>query len=104
MLDKSPGMWYNTIVHLAQCPQTAPFNTPCEQQKPQKEKEKMKISTVKLQSMMNKVIKGVGNNKLIPITSLIGITAEDGTLTIVSTDDTNYLYVSEVLDNEKEEF
>lgn len=55
----------------------------------------MKISTVKLQSMMSKVVKGVGNNKLIPITSLIGITLEDGTLTIVSTDGSNYLYVHE---------
>lgn len=55
----------------------------------------MKISTTKLQAMMTKVVKGVGNNKLIPITSLIGITVEDGTLTIVSTDSTNYLYASE---------
>lgn len=61
----------------------------------------MKISTVKLQAMMNKVVKGVGNNKLIPITSLIGITAADNKLTIEATDSNNYLYVtSDLIDSE----
>ena len=63
----------------------------------------MKISTTKLQSMMAKTIKGVGNNKLIPITCLIAIKAHDGVLTIVSTDGVNYLYVRENIDD-KDDF
>lgn len=62
----------------------------------------MKISTAKLQSMMSKVVKGVGNNKLIPITCLIGIEAKNKVITITSTDGTNYLYVRSNIDSEEE--
>lgn len=60
----------------------------------------MKIKTARLQEMMSKAMKGVGNNKLLPLTSLIAIKVEDGTLSIISTDATNYLYVSEKVESE----
>ena len=55
----------------------------------------MKIKTTKLQEMAGKAVKGSGNNKLIPITSLIGIKLVDGDLTLITTDATNYLYIIE---------
>lgn len=54
----------------------------------------MKIKTTKLQEMISKAIKGVGNNKLIPLTSLIALNVSDNKLTITSTDATNYLYIT----------
>ena len=53
----------------------------------------LKIGTAKLQEMVSRSIKGAGNNKLIPITSLVGITLNGGLLTLTTTDGTNYLYV-----------
>lgn len=53
----------------------------------------MNIKTIALQNMVAKVIKGVGSNKLIPITSMIGIKVEDEKLTLMSTDATSYLSV-----------
>ena len=38
---------------------------------------KTTIKTSVLKSMMSKVIKGVANNKMLPVTSLIGIEKED---------------------------
>lgn len=56
---------------------------------------KLKMETTKLQGMLSKSIKGVGNNKLIPLTSLMLVKLEDNTLTLVTTDATNYLYIRE---------
>lgn len=56
---------------------------------------KLKIGTAKLQEMVSRAIKGAGNNKLIPLTSLMNISLEKGKLTLTTTDATNYLYVSE---------
>ena len=57
----------------------------------------MKIKTLKLQEMVSKAIKGAGNNKLIPITGLIGIEVKDNKLSLICTDATNYIKVSEVV-------
>ena len=64
----------------------------------------LKIKTVVLQEMLSKAIKGAGNNKLIPITGLLGIkqnVAQD-TLTLITTDMSNYLYVSQSNKNDEE--
>lgn len=55
----------------------------------------MKIETKKLQSLLNKASKCVGNNKLFPLTSLICIEAKDNNITLTTTDSTNYLYISD---------
>lgn len=60
----------------------------------------MQIKTIKLQEMMSKLMKGVGNNKLIPITSLIAIKVVSGKLTLVATDATNYLYITNEIGGE----
>ena len=54
---------------------------------------KLTVNTLKLQTMLNKALKGATNNKLLPMTSLICLNVKDGVLTLVTTDDTNYLYV-----------
>ena len=56
---------------------------------------KLTVKTEKLKEMVSRVVKGVGNNKLIPLTSLMAIELKDSTLTLISTDATNYLYISE---------
>ena len=60
----------------------------------------MQIKTAVLQELLAKAVKGVGNNKLIPITALIGIEVKDNRLTITSTDFTNYLFVSTDIESE----
>lgn len=56
---------------------------------------KITLSTTKLQEMVSKAIKGVSNNKLLPLTSLLSIELKDGTLTMSTTDMSNYLFVKE---------
>lgn len=56
---------------------------------------KLTLNTKKLQELVSRAIKGVGNNKLIPITSLMAIELKDSVLTLITTDSTNYLYVKE---------
>ena len=56
---------------------------------------KLKISTVKLQEMVSRAVKGAGNNKMIPLTSLMALQLKKGRLTIITTDGTNYLYIHE---------
>lgn len=56
---------------------------------------KLTINTTKLQEMVSRAVKGVGNNKLIPLTSLMAIEVKNNTLTLITTDATNYLYISE---------
>jgi len=51
------------------------------------------INTLKFQEMLSKAVKGSSNNKLIPLTSLMGIKLSNNTLTITTTDMTNFLYI-----------
>lgn len=51
----------------------------------------LKIKTPVLQEMVAKAVKGAGNNKMIPLTSLMCIKLEGGELSITTTDATNYL-------------
>jgi DNA polymerase III sliding clamp (beta) subunit (PCNA family) len=56
---------------------------------------KITLKTEKLKEMVTRSAKGVGNNKLIPITSLMAIELKDNVLTLITTDATNYLYIVE---------
>lgn len=65
----------------------------------------MKIKTEILQKMVAKVINGASNNKMIPLTSLIGIsvkkdlmTREKSVLTLITTDGSNQLRVNQEID------
>ena len=58
------------------------------------------VKTSVLQDLVAKSIRGVGNNKLLPITSLMEIDGSDGILSLRTTDSTNYLTVSSNLDGE----
>lgn len=51
----------------------------------------MKIKTELLQKMITKAIQGASNNKMIPITSLIGIEVKGKDLTLMTTDGSNQL-------------
>ena len=64
---------------------------------------KLKLKTLKLQEMVSKSIKGASNNKMIPITGLMAIVLKKGVLTLITTDATNTLKVSEK-DIEGDEF
>lgn len=56
---------------------------------------KLTIKTATFKDMVAKVAKGVGNNKLLPLTSMIGISLADNVLTLTSSDGTNYLYIKQ---------
>lgn len=56
---------------------------------------KFTIRTTKMQEMVSKSARGAGNNKLIPLTGLLGMKLESGKLTLTTTDATNYLYIIE---------
>lgn len=56
---------------------------------------KLTMNTRRLQELVSRSIKGAGNNKLIPITSLMAIELKDSVLTLITTDATNYLYIKE---------
>lgn len=56
---------------------------------------KLTINAEKLKDMVSRAVKGVGNNKLIPLTSLMCIELKEAMLTLVTTDATNYLYITE---------
>ena len=56
---------------------------------------KVTIKTSILKDMVTRASKGVGNNKLIPITSLMAIEVKANELTLITTDATNYLYIME---------
>lgn len=56
---------------------------------------KLTLKTEKLKEMVSRAVKGVGNNKLIPLTSLMALEVKDNKLTLITTDATNYLYVVE---------
>lgn len=55
----------------------------------------LKIKAEKLKEMVSRAVKGAGNNKLIPITSLMAVELKDNTLTLITTDATDYLYIRE---------
>ena len=56
---------------------------------------KLTILTKTLQTMVTKVSKGAGNNKLLPITSMLDINVKDKLLTLTTTDMNNYVSVQE---------
>ena len=60
--------------------------------------------TTTLQEMVSKAVHCVSNNKLIPLTSLISLSVKDKTFTLITTDATNYFYVSAPTPIECEDF
>lgn len=65
---------------------------------------KFSINTEKLQNTITSVAKGVGNNKLLPVTELVGITLTDsGVVKFSSADGVNTLRVSTDLDGDLEQ-
>lgn len=56
---------------------------------------KFTIGTELMKDVVARAIKGAGNNKLIPITSMMCIELREGDLTVITTDATNYLYIKE---------
>lgn len=59
----------------------------------------LKIKTHVLQNLVSRANSGAGNNKMLPITSMMCIDCSDGAVTLCTTDATNYLYVSEKLED-----
>lgn len=53
----------------------------------------VKIKTAVLQDMMNKAVKGAGNDKAMPITQLMGVEVDEGYLCLTTTDGENFLTV-----------
>ena len=62
----------------------------------------MKIKTSILQKMVAKVINGASNNKMIPLTSLIGIEVKGKDLTLITTDGSNTFKVNQSIENIEE--
>ena len=56
---------------------------------------KLTVNTQTLQTMVAKSMKGASCNKMIPLTSLMAIELKDNTLSLTTTDATNYLSVRE---------
>lgn len=54
---------------------------------------KLSMNTAMLQNMVAKAVKGAGNNNDLLITQLMSISLKDNTLTLTTTDNSNYLYV-----------
>jgi len=55
---------------------------------------KVVLNTAQLQNLVTKAVKGAGNNKLLPMTSLMAISYDgNGMLSLTTTDNTNYLTV-----------
>ena len=53
------------------------------------------VGTSIFQNMLAKAVKGAGYNEAKPVTTLVAIKLKDGTLTLTTTDATNYLCVTE---------
>lgn len=71
----------------------------------------MKIKTDLLQNMIAKAIQGASNNKMIPLTSLIGIEVDKNYmsnqgsfLTLITTDGSNQLRIKQKIDDIREDF
>ena len=60
----------------------------------------IQLKTKVLQALTNKVVKGLGNNKILPITEMMGINIEGNKLALVSTDGTNKVEVFTTLEEE----
>lgn len=54
---------------------------------------KVTFDTHELKELVSKAVRGAGNNKLLPITSMLGISVGNNTLKFTTTDGTNYLYM-----------
>ena len=54
----------------------------------------IKLKTDSLKEAVNKVVKGMGNNKILPITEMIGVNLADKSLTFVTTDGSSKVQVS----------
>lgn len=61
---------------------------------------KITVRTAVLQTLVAKSMKGASCNKMIPITGFMAIELKDHTLRMITTDSTNYLYVSEKVEGE----
>lgn len=55
---------------------------------------KLTVNTTQLQAMLNKAVKGAGFDKTTPVTCLIAISLKDGKLTLMTNDQSNYLYIT----------
>lgn len=64
----------------------------------------LQIKSDVFKDMVVKSVKGCGNNKLIPITSLMGIKVENGILTLQTTDAVNYLYIRHKIETDADTF
>lgn len=53
----------------------------------------MKVKTQVLQEMLTKAVRGSVPNKMLPLTSLIGVKSEGNKFELITTDGSNYLYV-----------
>lgn len=53
----------------------------------------LKVKTIKLKDMVSKAIKGASNNKILPLTGMLAIELKDNTLTLTTTDFSNYLEI-----------
>lgn len=62
---------------------------------------KITMKTEKLKEMVARAVKGVGNNKLIPLTSLICISRSADEVCLTTTDASNYLYVYDTVPGEE---
>jgi DNA polymerase III sliding clamp (beta) subunit (PCNA family) len=58
----------------------------------------MKLKTEVMKELVAKVSVGIGGNKLIPITELLGIKVADGVLTLETTDVNNYVFAISKVD------
>lgn len=57
------------------------------------------LKTETLQSLVNKAVKGMSNNKMLPITEMIGINLSATTLSLVTTDGRNKVEVMDKVEN-----
>ena len=53
----------------------------------------MKVNTEQFKELVSKSVVGASNNKLIPITQLMGIKKSGNSIMLTTTDATNYLYI-----------
>ena len=58
------------------------------------------MNTVKLQEMVNRAVRGAGMDKTDPITASMAIRLEAGQLTLITTDNSNTLYIKEKVTGE----
>lgn len=56
---------------------------------------KLTITTALLQEMLSKAVKGASNDNQRPLTSMIAIQLKDNVLTLITSSESNYLYVSQ---------